>query len=163
MTWLDVIAVALFVIVGVVEAKRGFFPALVDLCLVLVSVNLAKMLAPSAASAVGSNAAGFGVVVFGLIAITAVASTLVDVYAKWDIGPYDSLAGGVLGAVTGLAVAHAVYHLAQLKGAEGHALVARSLLAPEIYDLRSLHALGDMLRGLGGGPRITDQVRKSQD
>jgi hypothetical protein len=162
MTWIDVASVALFVTVGVVEAKRGFFPAVIDLCLVLVGLNLAQTLTGTVASPLGSRAAAFGLLFLFCVVVAAVTSSLVDKYTKWEIGPYDGAAAGIVGVVVGLGVAHGLYHVVALHGAGGHALVVRSLLAPEIYDLRTLHSIGDMLRNLGSGPRISDQVRKSQ-
>ncbi len=162
MTWIDVTSVALFVSVGVVEAKRGFFPAVVDLCLVLLGLNLAKLMTGTVSSSLGSPAVAFGLLFLLCVIVTAVTSSLIDAYTKWEIGPYDAAAAGIVGVVVGLAVAHGVYHVVALAGSEGHDLVARSALAPEVYDLRSIHSLGDMLRNLGGGPRITDQVKKSQ-
>jgi hypothetical protein len=162
MTWIDVTSVALFVTVGVVEAKRGFFPAAIDLCLVLLGLNLCKLLTGVVASPLGSRATAFGVLFLFCVVVTAVASSLIDTYTKWEIGSFDSAVAGIVGVVVGLAVAHGVYHMVALTGAGGHALVGRSLLAPEIYELRTIHGIGDLLRHLGGGPSITDQVRKSQ-
>jgi len=163
MTWIDVASVALFVVVGVVEAKRGFLPAAVDLCLMLLGLNLCKQLTGAVASSLGSRAMAFGLLLLLCVIVAAVASSLIDRHTKWEIGPFDSAAGGIVGVVVGLAVAHGVYHAVALSGAGGHALVARSLLAPEIYELRAMHSIGDALRSLGGGPRITDRVKKSQE
>jgi hypothetical protein len=161
MTWLDVASVALLVIVGWVEAKRGFSPAAIDLCLLLIGLNLAKSLTGAAAQ-FGSQTAAFSVFFVGAVLVTGVASSVIDSYTKWEIGPYDSAGAGVVGVVVGLVAAHALYHAMALHGHGGQALVGRSLLAPEIYDLRAIHALGDMLRNLGGGPRIIDKVKKAE-
>jgi hypothetical protein len=41
-------------------------------------------------------------------------------------------------------------------------VAAGSLLTPEVYELRTAHAIGDMLRGLGGGQTVVEKVREQQ-
>ena len=162
MTWIDVASVALFVVVGYAESKRGFSPAVLDLLLVLLGLNVAKLLAGALQASLGSQTVAFAVLFLVVVVVTAVLSTIFDTYTKWEIGPYDKTVAAVLGAVTGLAVAHGLYYAMALHGSGGHALVARSMLAPEVYDLRTLHAIGSMFQHLGGGPRIVDEVNKQQ-
>ncbi|MGQ9730107.1 MAG: CvpA family protein [Candidatus Zipacnadales bacterium] len=162
MTWLDLITIVLFVAGGLVEAKRGSVPAVIDLIIVLFGITLAKTFAPSLTNIVGSHGTAFIILLVGVVIIAGVGSSLIDAYTKWDIGPYDPAVAGVLGAVGGLVVAHGAYYAAATGGGALGELVQRSLLAPEIYDLRTLHAIGDMLRNLGGGPTIVDEVRESQ-
>jgi hypothetical protein len=163
MTWLDVTSVALVVVAGWAEGKRGFCPAAADLCLVLLALTLAKVVAGAASGLFGSATVAFLVLFVVGVAIAVVASTLFDSYTKWDIGAFDRTIGGAVGVVSGLVLAHAAYHAMALHGAAGQAVVSGSLLAPEIYQLRTLHAIGDMLNHLGGGPRIPDQVRQQQE
>jgi hypothetical protein len=162
MTWLDLLTVALFVLVGFVEAKRGAVPAAADLCVGLIGVGLAKTLTPGLAVSVGSEATAFLLLFVGVVAVAVVASWLLDTYTKWEIGPYDSAVAGAIGVVSGLVLAHGVFHAAVVAGGGLEALAQRSLLAPEVYDLRTLHAIGDLLRNLGGGKTISEKVREQQ-
>ena len=162
MTWLDVTAVALFVVVGVVEAKRGAIPAAIDLVLALMGLGLAKSLTQSVGAVGGTEAWPFLGSMFLVIVVAAVTSTLVDTHTKWDIGPFDAAAAGVLGVITGLVLGHAVFHAAILSGGHTASIAGNSLLVVEVYDLRTLHALGNMLRNLGTGGRIVDDVKEQQ-
>jgi hypothetical protein len=160
MTWLDLLTVVLFVLVAFIEAKRGAVPAAVDLFLGGLGVGLAKSLAPTVSP--GSGGTAFLILFIGVVLVAGLASWLVDTYTKWEIGPYDSSVAGVLGAVTGLILAHGAFHAAVVAGG-GLAETARgSMLACEVYDLRTLHAIGDMLRHLGGGKTITEHVRERE-
>lgn len=121
-------------------------------------MGLAKALAPM----FGTGALPFLALFSGVVGVAALGGWLVDTYTKWDIGAYDSVAGGVLGAIGGLVLAHAAFHAA-LQGEEGLRGVAESsALFGQVYELQALHAIGDMLRNLGGGPTIVDKVREQQ-
>ncbi|MBM3475495.1 MAG: hypothetical protein FJX75_19695 [Armatimonadetes bacterium] len=160
MTWLDLLTVVLFVLVAFIEAKRGAVPAAVDLLVGGVGLALAKRLAPTVSP--GSEGTAFLLLFIGLVVVTGLASWLVDTYTKWEIGPYDSTVAGVLGAVTGLILAHGAFHAAVVAGGGLAATARSSMLAVEVYDLRTLHAIGDMFRNLGGGKSITESVRERE-
>lgn len=162
MTWLDVTTVALLVVVGVVEAKRGATPAAIDLTVVLLGVGLAKTLTGTLGAIVGSETTTFLALSIVSVVVAAVLSVVVDAFTKWDIGPFDAAAAGVLGAVTGLALAHVAFHAATLHGGAVAGVAGSSLLVSEVYDLRTIHALGDMMRNLGSGRRIVDDVKEQQ-
>jgi hypothetical protein len=162
MTWLDLLTVALFVLVGFVEAKRGAVPAAADLCVGLVGIGLAKRLAPNLAAWVGSQTTAFLLLLVSVVAAAVVASWLLDTYTKWEIGPYDAAVAGAVGVVSGLVLAHGVFHAAMVSGGGLEALAEKSLLAPEVYHLQTLHAIGDLLRNLGGGKTISEKVREQQ-
>jgi hypothetical protein len=98
----------------------------------------------------------------GIVIVAAAASTLVDAFTKWDIGPFDSVAAGILGVVTGLAIGHVAFHAAHLHGGHTASVAASSLLASEIYELRTVQAIGHMLANVGTGRRIVDDVKEQQ-
>ena len=162
MTWLDFLTVVLFVLVAFIEAKRGAVPAAVDLFVGGLGLGLAKTLAPGLAVSLGSAGTAFLVLFIGVVVVAAVGSWLVDTYTKWEIGPYDSSVAAVLGAVTGLILAHGAFHAAVEAGGRLAEVARGSMLAGEVYDLRTLHAIGDALRSLGGGKTITENVREQQ-
>jgi uncharacterized membrane protein required for colicin V production len=162
MTWLDLITIALFVLFGVVETKRGFFPAAIDLLAGVLGLTIAKAWAPLLTSALGSESTAFLVLFAVVVVLTGVGSSLVDAYTKWDIGAFDSALAGVLGVVVGLVLAHGAYHAATVAGGHVANVAAGSLLTPEVYELRTAHAIGDMLRGLGGGQTVVEKVREQQ-
>jgi uncharacterized membrane protein required for colicin V production len=163
MTWLDVTVVALFVVVGFVEAKRGAIPAAIDLFLVLTGLSLAKVLTRSVGPVGGTEAVPFLGFMFGAVVISAAASTLTDMYTKWDIGPFDGPGGAILGVIAGLVLGHAAFHAATLAGGETAITASKSLLVIEVYDLRTFDALTDMLRNLGTGRKIVDEVKEQQN
>jgi len=158
MTWLDLVTVVLVVLVAALEAKRGAVPAAVELVIGLVGVGLAKTTAATLGPGAGPFIALFAVVV----GLAALGGWLVDTYTKWDIGPYDGVAGGLIGAVSGCVVAHGVFHAAMQVGDSLQAVAQSSLLFGQVYELQTLHAIGEMLRNLGGGPSIVDEVRQQQ-
>lgn len=162
MSWLDLLTVALFVVLAFVEARRGATPAAVDLVLSVIGVGVAKGTASQAGVHLGSEAAGFLAIFAAVVVGTGVVSWLVDAYTKWDIGPYDSAVAGVLGAITGLVLAHGAFHAALAAGGSLAEVAKGSALVSEVHGLRTLHALGDILRNLGGGKTITEKVREQQ-
>jgi len=160
MTWLDLLSVILFVLVGFLEAKRGAVPAAVDLVLVLLGLNIAKMAAPMVG--LGSEGTSFIVLFVVAVGLAVLASWLVDSFTKWDIGAYDSAVAGILGAISGLVLAHGAFHAAFVAGGHMASVAKGSMLVSEVHGLRTLHAIGDMLRNLGGGQTITEKVREQQ-
>ena len=78
MTWLDLITIALFVLFGVVETKRGFFPAAIDLLAGVLGLTIAKAWAPLLTSALGSDSTAFLVLFAVVVVLTGVGSSLVD-------------------------------------------------------------------------------------
>ncbi len=158
MTWLDLVTVSLFVLVAALEAKRGAVPAAAELIVGLVGIGLAKALAPT----VGTGAGPFLAMFLGVVGVAALVGWLVDTYTKWDIGAYDSVAAAIVGAVSGLVLAHGAFYAAVQAGGHLQSVAEGSMLFGQVYELQTIHALGDMLRNLGGGPSIVDEVRKQQ-
>jgi len=56
-----------------------------------------------------------------------------------------------------------MFHAAHTLGGHAEQVAAVSALNPEIYDLKTLRAIGHMLTNLGSGPTISDQVQKTVD
>jgi uncharacterized membrane protein required for colicin V production len=163
MTWLDVTVVALFVVLGFVEAKRGAIPAAIDLALALTGLGLAKSLTPVIGAVGGTEAAPFLGLMVLVVLITGITSTVTDLYTKWDIGPFDAAVGGVCGVIVGLVLGHAAFHAATLAGGHTALTASKSLLVVEVYDLRTFDALTGMMHNLGSGPRIADEVKEQQN
>jgi hypothetical protein len=158
MTWLDLLTVVLVVLVAALEAKRGAVPAAAELAVGLMGLGVAKTLA----GGMGTGAVPFLVLFAVAVGLAALTGWLVDTYTKWDIGAYDGVAGAVIGVVTGCALAHGVFHAAVQAGGNVKTVAQASLLYGQVYELQTIHAIGDMLRNLGGGPTIVDEVRKQQ-
>jgi len=160
MTLLDVAAVALVVILAFVEWKRCAPTAAVDLALALLVLALAKQLADMGLPSGLEQGAAFGFWFVVLALAAGVASWAFDNRTKWDIGAFDNTIAGVIGFVTGLVLAHGMFHVAHLAGGNAADMAKASLLNSEIYDLRTLKAIGQMFANLGGGKRISDEVQE---
>jgi hypothetical protein len=159
MTLLDVASVALFVILGFVESKRSAPTAAVDLGLALIGLSIAKRLAVAGILTTMSVGAGFALWFVLLMIVAGIAGWVFDNHTKWDIGPYDGPLAGILGTITGLVLAHGMFHTAVLMGGDAAAMMKASLLSGEIYNLNTLKAIGGMFGNLGSGPRIGDEVK----
>ena len=81
----------------------------------------------------------------------------------WAVGPFDAVGGAILGVIAGLVLGHAAFHAATLAGGETAITASKSLLVIEVYDLRTFDALTDMLRNLGTGRKIVDEVKEQQN
>lgn len=78
MTWVDLTAGVLLVLVVYLEARRGFCPALTDLLLSGVGLGLAKRWAPDLADSPGSTGTAFLVPFPGAAILAARGSLLLD-------------------------------------------------------------------------------------
>jgi hypothetical protein len=163
MTLLDVASVALVVILGFVEAKRGAPTAAVDLGLALLAVSVARSLTGTGLLSSVTAGSAFCIWYVALLVLGGFVGWFFDNHTKWDIGAYDRPVGGVCGVVVGFVVAHGMFHAAHTLGGSAEHMAQISAMNPEVYDLKTLRAMGDMLTNLGSGPTITDQVQKTVD
>jgi uncharacterized membrane protein required for colicin V production len=160
MTWLDLVAVVLLVLVSVLEARRGAVPAAAELAAGLIGLGFAKTLATTMVGTFETEATAFLVLFALAVGLAALAGGLTDTYTKWDIGPYDKVVASIIGMITGLALANGAFHAALLAEGGLKATAEASLLYGQVYQLDLLHAIGDMLRNLGGGQTFVDKVRE---
>ncbi len=160
MTWLDFVVILLCVAGGVLEARRGLVCGVLDLAGIALSVHLASSLHTGLADAIGvSHLTAYIALLLALVAAVVVLSTVADALLKWDAGGIEAVAGGFLGLIAGYLLAHGVVGLFIVGWGEEYAAYSGSLLAKEVYNFSTYHAVLTALRNLGTGPRVVDQVK----
>jgi hypothetical protein len=160
MTWLDFVVILLIVAGGVLEAHRGLVCAVID-CAgmgLLVWLLAAGHRALSAGVGISPSLGYLLLFIFGTVALI-VTSTVADLLLKWDAGGMETAAGGILGVAAGYFLAHGVVSAFVVGYGHHWPPYSSSLLASECYNYRTYHTIITALQGLGGGPRIVDQVK----
>lgn len=159
MTWLDLVTIVICSAVVVVEAARGFVPAMIDLIGVLVLLSMAGGGGVGVSGPSPGRAGTYLAIVVVGAAVIATASTLFNKYTKWDIGPFDRALAGLMGVGTGIALSHAAFDAALLAYGASHPALAHSLLRAEVYEFRTAKAIANALRNLGGGKTAVEEAR----
>jgi len=149
-TWVDVAIVISCVLIAVIETRRGFAPAALDLIgLIIVSV-IVTTYGTSLAGATGlSTGASVAVVYLFLAAATITGAKFASDAINFDIGPFDSAIAAVLGVLTGIVVGYALVHTLIILGGADQPAIAGSLLAPEVHEFQTYHRVLDFLCQLG--------------
>ena len=150
MTWVDGVIVVVCVLIAVLEARRGFLPAALDLAgLIIVSIIVTNYgISLSTATGLGTRAGVIFIYLF-LAAAAITGAKFASDAISFDIGPFDSAMAGVLGVLTGVVVGYGLVHTILLLWGVDHPAIAGSLLAPEVHDFRTFKRLLDFLHGLG--------------
>jgi len=159
MSWVDVVAALIIILVAFVESKRGFGRALFDIIGLVVSLKLAIVLAgvlhkstPIGASENGSEAFWTAVlfIVFGVL--TVLASKVLYETTLLSLDVLDPTLGAILGIGSGLMVAHIFLRVLILAytGTPLEPLLAGTFAARQIlylsgysHVLNSLYHLGE--------------------
>jgi len=150
MTWPDFVTIGLCIVMGIVESKRGFVPAFFAMVGAVLVVEVAgptyRGLFPGL-----TFASGYAATVLIGFAIVAVLTILLKRYAPTDIGSFDSPLGGVMGIITALVMAHALYGTIILASPGGMTapVYASSALGASVYELRGWHAFLDFMSRIG--------------
>ena len=150
MTWVDCAIVAACVLIAIVEARRGFLPAALDLAGLIVVSIIVTTYGTSLAGATGLGTAGSVVFIYLFLAAAVVTGAKFASDAiNFDIGPFDSAIAGVLGVFSGLVVGYGLVHALILLGGAEQPVIAGSLLAPEVHEFRTFFRVLNFLRRLG--------------
>ncbi|MBU0606516.1 MAG: hypothetical protein KKI08_01465 [Armatimonadetes bacterium] len=150
MTWPDFVTIGLCIALGIVESKRGFVPAALAMIGLVLVIEIAgasyRSLFPGM-----SYAGGYATTVIIGIVIVAILTVLVKRYAPTDIGSFDSPLAGVLGIVSALIIAHALYGAVILSSPQGMnaPVYANSAFGASLYELRGWHAFLDFMGRIG--------------
>jgi len=150
-TWIDCVIVVICVLIAIIEARRGFLPAALDLIgLIIVSVIVTTQ-GTSLAGATGLSTGLSVVVMYVLLAASVITGAKFASDAlNFDIGPFDSAIAGLLGVFIGGVVSYGLVHSLTILGGTDQPAIANSLLAPEVYQFRTYHKAVSFLQGLGG-------------
>ncbi len=148
MTWFDLVALVLVVLVAWVESIRGFGRALVDLVGGIVIVRLAPMLAGRLADSArimytpdANRAVWFGLLFVVMATLVVLASRLVYSSTLLSLDYFDPILGATFGVATGAILAFAFLHTLQLSygtSGAGQTLMA-SFAGQELLEMRSFH------------------------
>jgi hypothetical protein len=148
--WVDIIIVALCAGAAAIEAKRGFFPAALDLVgLTLVALVVTRY-GSSLAGAGLSPTLSFALMYVFLAAAVVTAAKFINDATKFDIGAFDHPLGGVIGFFVGVAVSYALVEMLRKAGV---AAATSSILAAEVHEFRTFSSIVSFLRGLGNRPQ----------
>jgi hypothetical protein len=150
MTWPDFVTIGLCIALGIVESKRGFVPA----ALAMIGAVLVVEIAGSAYRALFPGltyATAYSVTVLIGLIVVAVLTSLLKRYAPTDIGSFDSPLAGLMGVISALIVAHALYGAVILAAPGGMAapVYANSAFGPQLYELSGWHAFMDFMGRIG--------------
>lgn len=150
MTWPDYVTIVLCIVMGIVESKRGFVPAFFAMIGAVLTVEIAPAVYTKLVSPSISYASAYIIVVLIGLALTTVATLLLKRYAPTDIGSFDSPLGGLMGVVTALVMAHAMYGAVILGyGGKMAPVYANSAFAGQVYDLKALHGFLHFMGKIG--------------
>jgi len=150
MTWPDYVTIGLCIALGIVESKRGFVPAFFAMIGVIITIEIAGATYTNLVSPSLSYASAYIICVLIGVAIVAALTTLIVRYAPTDIGSFDSSLGGLMGIITGLVLAHAMYGAVILGyGSKLAPVYANSAFAAQVYELRAYYAFMDFLSRIG--------------
>lgn len=158
MTWFDVVAILIVVVIAWAESIRGFGRALYDLVGALIATKVALVLSvPLAEAAPVSDASGpseafWLAVVFVILAILIVVATkFIYESTLLSLDVLDPVLGAIFGIVSGILAAHVF--LRSLAIAYAHtefgAVVMASFMGQELLELRSYRAVVASLQNIG--------------
>lgn len=150
MTWPDFVTIGLCILLGIVESKRGFVPAFFAMIGVIITIEIAAATYTSLVSPSLSYASAYLLVVLIGVVVVAALTILLKRYAPTDIGSFDSSLAGLIGIVTGLVLAHAMFGAIILAyGSKLAPVYANSALAGQVYELRAYHGFLDFMGRIG--------------
>jgi uncharacterized membrane protein required for colicin V production len=157
-TWFDIVALVLIVVVAWLESIRGFGRALVDLVGGVIIIKLTPVVSAPAAQTVAllgtpdaNKGLWFGLTFLLLAALIVLAARLIYNTTLLSLEYFDPIVGALFGAATGMIVAFAFLHSLQLGYGTGEPgkVLAASFMGQELLSLRSLHRVLDACYHLG--------------
>lgn len=150
MTWPDFIVIVLCILLGILEAQRGFVVAFLDMLGVLLTVEIAPAAYMNLTRSGSLSHVAAYLICIGIgIAITATATTLLRRQTQFDIGSFDSALAGLFGIITALILSHAVYGAVVLGYGMASPVYANSAFAAQIYELRGVHGFLGFMGKIG--------------
>lgn len=148
MTWVDILVVVLCVGIALLEARRGFLAAALDLAGVVIVTVVAVKYSDQLGGSLSPGIA-FLVLYLLLMAAAVTGAKFAGDALKYDIGAFDSALAAVLGVATGVAVSYALCQFLNLSAGGSHPAVAGSALAAQVHDFQWYHAMVGFLQRLG--------------
>jgi uncharacterized membrane protein required for colicin V production len=157
-TWFDIVAILVVLLIGWIESVRGFGRALFDFVGALISIKMAIFLGPVLAKAAPvvqpvSHAEAFWMVMsFVLLAcLTVLATKYVYESTLLSLDVLDPIVGGMLGIATGLLVAHLFLRMLLIAYGETEfaAVITASFTGQELIEYRTYRRVVTSLQNIG--------------
>ena len=158
MTWFDAVAIVLIIVIAWLESMRGFGRAIFDFVGGLIALRVSIFVAGPLARAVPlmqSEASGeafwMAMIFVVLVVLIVIATKFIYETTLLSLDVLDPVVGGILGAASGIVVAHLflrVMMAAYADTAFAHT-VLNSFVGQEIVAFRSYHHLVQALQNLG--------------
>ena len=158
MTWFDIVAIALILLIAWIESLRGFGRAIFDFVGGLIALKIATFVAGPLAKAAPllqpeSHAEAFWLsVVFLLqVIIIIIATKFIYETTLLSLDVLDPVVGGLLGCASGIVVAHIFIRilLVAYANTDFGTAVLNSFVGQEVIMFRSYHAVVHTLQNLG--------------
>ena len=157
MTWFDIVAILMIIVIAWLESIRGFGRALFDLIGALIVTKIAIMLSGAlGAAAPVSQAAGpaqafwMGIVFVVLAVLVVIAAKYVYESTLLSLDVLDPVVGAIFGIFSGMLVAHIFLRMLEVAYAETDLanVVVNSFMGQELLRLRSYHAVVNALQNI---------------
>lgn len=158
MTWYDVIAVLLIALIIWLESHRGFGRALFDFIGAVIALKVSGYVAGPLAESVplaesrGTTEAIWMVGVFVvLVALVVIGSRFLYETTLLSLDVFDPLVGGLLGAASGMLLAHVFLKMLLLSYGESEVakVLLGSFVGQELLKFRTFHIVLNTLSNLG--------------
>ncbi len=146
----DVVCVVVFVGLILLEGQRGVVLALLDFVGVLAVVLIVRQAYVPLSGYLGSPSRAYWVLLLvGLVAVIILSAYSTKV-THVDVSGIDAAGGALLGLCTAVVLGFAFFELLGMWYGSGAAIITRSLVHSEIYELHGFRAFGELLRTLMG-------------
>lgn len=158
MTWFDVVALLLVALVAWLESLRGFGRALFDIIGAIIALKVASVVSgplsnsmPLFGAGGSSEAFWYATLFVVLCAVVVIGAKVVYETTLLSLDVFDPVVGGLLGAGSGMVVAHVF--LRMLLTIYGDASAANvlvgSFVGQELIQFRAYHHVINWLQNLG--------------
>ena len=158
MTWFDVVALLLLALVAWLESLRGFGRALFDIVGAIIALKVASVVSgplsnslPLFGTGASSEAFWYATLFVVLCALVVVGSKVIYETTLLSLDVFDPVVGGLLGAASGIVVAHVFLRtlLIIYGDAEAANLLIGSFVGQEFIRFRAYHHVINWLQNLG--------------
>ena len=146
----DVVCIFVFLAMVLVEGQRGVLLALVDFAGVLAGVVLVRALYVPLSAHLGSPSIAYLVLLFVALLLVIIGGVWLAKATKMQISGAEAAAGALLGICTAVILCFAFFDLLTIRYGSGAAILSKSLLRSQIYDLTGFRAFIEFARTFAG-------------
>ena len=158
MTWFDVVALLLVALVAWLESLRGFGRALFDIIGAIIALKVASVVSgplsnsmPLFGAGGSSEAFWYATLFVVLCAVVVIGSKVVYETTLLSLDVFDPVVGGLLGAGSGMVVAHVFLRMLLIIYGDSSAanVLVGSFVGQELIQFRAYHHVINWLQNLG--------------